>query len=279
MTPGDLRIQERRVRPLRASANKVLLIPRVAWLARKSPKKIVDGWNSYWAGVTSTGVGGDVLWDSAALDEWDRYVPLIVRHFDKELPIIDVGCGNGGYTRALADLFPLTIGVDLSPGAVALAQRESAGRADIHFRQLDGTVAGATDALAAEFRPANVFIRGVFHILSEAGRSTLAESLLPLVGTQGRVLLAETNFVGGSLGYLASLGATGRRIPEALERVIRVLAPPGHFGVPERRNAFPEREWVVVDDGQTVIRTIPLGDGTEAAQIPGYYAVLAQRAV
>ncbi len=218
-----------------------------------------------------------MLWDSAALDEWDRYTPLISEHFDTELPVVDVGCGNGGFTRAIADLFPMTVGIDVSPAAVALAQRESAGLTDVCFRQFDATLAGATDGLASELGPVNVFVRGVFHILSEVAQSTLAENLLALVGTKGRVLLAETNYIGGSLGYLASLGATGRQIPEPLERVIRVLAPPGHFGVDERRNAFQDDRWEVVDEGPTVIRTIPLTDGAQAARIPGYFAVMAPR--
>lgn len=274
---ADQQVRERRLGRWRASSHKLMLILKVAWLARKSPKEVVDGWNSYWAGVTTTGVGGDVLWDSAGSGEFDRYVPFIRQYFDTTLPVIDVGCGSGGFTRAVADHFPQTIGVDVSGAAVALAQEELAGRTDLHFRQLDMTIPGSTDGLAAEFGPANIFIRGVFHVLSPAGRSALAQNLLPVVGKRGRILLAETNYVGGSLGYLASLGATGRRIPEPLERVIRVLAPPGHFGAPERQAAFPDRGWLVLDDGATIITTIPLSAGAEPEQIPGYYAVMAPR--
>ena len=260
-----------------SSVGKLLLIPRVAWLARSTPKDLLFGWNHYWSSIRSTGVGGDVLWDSADLQEVAGYRPMIVDHLDTDLPMVDVGCGNGSFTRHLADLFPRTVGVDLSAPAIELAQRQSAGRSDLQYRQLDATVPGATAAIAAELGPCNVFVRGVFHILNAADRVELARNLLPLVGSQGRVLLAETNYRGSSLGYLASLGATARTIPEPLERAIRDLPRPGHFGADERRASFPDSSWILVTDGPTVIQTIPLRDGTGPSEIPGYVAVLAPR--
>ena len=35
-------------------------------------------------------------------------------HLDLTLPVVDLGCGNGRQTRALASSFPLAIGVDLA---------------------------------------------------------------------------------------------------------------------------------------------------------------------
>ena len=218
-----------------------------------------------------------MLWDTSDLDEISTYLPHLRKHLDASLLMIDAGCGNGGFTRRLAAEFPTIMGLDLSPNAVALARRESAGASDIDFRVLDLTVPGSTAGLAEEFQPANIFVRGVFHILNPADRAVMARNLLPLVGARGRVFLAETNYRGSSLGYLESLGATPRAIPNPLERAIRDLPRPGHFGADERAEAFPSAEWELLADGPTVIETIPLRGPTEPEQIPGYYAVLAPR--
>jgi hypothetical protein len=74
----------------------------------------------------------------------------------------------GPLRRALPPVRMGAMGLDLSPDAVALARRESAGAADIDFRVLDLTVPGSTAGLAEEFQPANIFVRGVFHILNPA---------------------------------------------------------------------------------------------------------------
>ncbi len=166
-------------------------------------------------------------------------LPQLRKHLDPSLLMIDVGCGNGRFTRRLAAEFSPIMGLDLSPNAVALARRESAGASDIDFRVLDLTVPGSTAGLAEEFETVNIFVRGVFHILNPADRAVMARNLLPLVGARGRVFLAETNFRGSSLGYLESLGATPRSIPEPLERAIRDLPRPGHFGAEERSVTFP----------------------------------------
>ncbi len=218
-----------------------------------------------------------MLWDTGDLDEIPTYLPQLRRYLDPSLLMIDAGCGNGRFTRRLAAEFPSIMGLDLSPNAVALARRESAGVQAIDFRVLDLTVPGSTAGLAEEFKTVNIFVRGVFHILNPTDRAVMARNLRPLVGTRGRVFLAETNFRGSSLSYLESLGATARSIPKPLERAMRNLPRPGHFGADERSVAFPPAEWELLEDGPTVIETIPLRGPTEPERIPGYYAVLAPR--
>ncbi|HEY5882574.1 MAG TPA: class I SAM-dependent methyltransferase [Nakamurella sp.] len=259
----------------------VLLLPRVARLAGRAPKDRRAGWDRYWGSVRSTGVGGDVLWDAGDLDESATYRLLAADHLDTALPLVDVGCGNGRFTRQLASLFPRTIGVDLSANAVALARTESAGRNThtdtdtLTYRRLDVTRPGAGRDLAAAIgQDANVFVRGVFHVLEPADRVVAARNLRAIVGAHGRVLLAETNFQGSKMDYLQHLGATPWHIPSPVERAIADIPAPGHFGAPERRAAFPAAAWRLVADGAADIMTIPLhGDGA-AGHIPGYYAIL-----
>lgn len=272
--------QSTRERPssrIRAALSHALLVPQVAWLGRRTPKDVTAGWEHYWSSVGATGVGGDVLWDAGDLGEMLGYLLVMQKHLDTSLPIVDIGCGNGRFTRQLAPMFGAVVGIDLAPSAVAVAKSESSGSSVVEFRSMDATVPGALNVLAAEYGPANIFVRGVFHILDPSARVELARNLLPLTGARGRVFLAETDFRGSGLEYLASLGAKPRWIPEPLKRAIRDLPRPGHFGPGERESSFGETEWGLIVDGPTVIETIPLRGSTEPERIPGYFAVLAPR--
>jgi len=269
--------EERPPNRIRDVVTRALMVPRVAWLGKSTPKDLLVGWNHYWSSVRRTGVGGDVLWDTGDLAEIPAYLPIMRAHMDMTLPVIDIGCGNGRFTRRLAQYFPAVIGVDLSTSAIALARQESADNPGIEYQAVDATAPGATRDLAARRAPMNVFVRGVFHILSPPARVEMARNLLPLVGVNGRVFFSETNFRGTSLEYLESLGATPRWVPEPLQRAIRDLPRPGHFGAEETAATFPATDWELLADGVSVIETIPLRGPTRPETIPGYYAVLAPR--
>lgn len=91
--------------------NRALLVPHLVRLGLRAPRDVSTRWDRYWAGVTATGDGGDVLWDSSSSDEAQRYLDLLGAHADPGLPVVDVGCGNGRFTRALAGRFPRAVGV------------------------------------------------------------------------------------------------------------------------------------------------------------------------
>lgn len=271
--------------PLRR-AGIALLIPRLAWLSHQAPPDATAGWNRYWSAVRATGRDGDVLWDSGSEREWQGYLEQLNRHFDKRLPVVDVGCGNGRFTRLLSHEFPHALGVDLSPAAVVRAEQESRGLATVAFRAVDGTAPGAGQRLRPGYPGANaetdadagcnVFVRGVFHVLDLAARRSLAENLAVVLGDGGRLFLAETNFPGTRLAYLQHLGVTPWRIPRPLERAIASVPAPERFGGRELRDCFPAESWDVLDQGDTTIDAIPL-HGRDLKQIPGYWAVLARR--
>lgn len=263
--------------PWRDTVRRGLLVPRVAVLGARAPRDPVQAWERYWAGVTTTGSAGEVLWDVDADDEFVQYRELLVRHHDVSLPVLDVGCGNGRFTRWLATVFPLAVGVDVAEPAVRRARQESASNARVEFRTVDGTDPAATAALAAEFAPANVFVRGVLHVLDRPSQRRFAAGARALVGNRGRLLLAETAFRGSGLAYLESLGAGPRGIPEPLARAIGGLPRPGAFGGPERAAAFPASDWTVITERDTQIRAVPMRSDTVVERIPGYLAVLAGR--
>ncbi|WP_197497144.1 class I SAM-dependent methyltransferase [Arthrobacter sp. B6] len=249
------------------------MIPKLIRLSRSAPKDRTVAWDLYWAGIAQTGAQSEVLWDSGSDHELLGYADLLKRHLDPALPVVDVGCGHGSFTRALAPFFPRAIGVDVSAHAVERARKESAGTDNVTFLACDMTQPGAGAGLAGS-TDANVFIRGVLHVLEPADQAALVGNLRQLLGTRGAVFLAETNFQGNPVDYVTHLGATTAAIPAPLERAIRELPMPGHFGPAERSKAFPPETWELLEDGPATIETNPMTGESSASRIPGYFAVL-----
>ncbi len=257
---------------------KLLLIPQVMALAIRAPRDAGHRWDQYWASVQKTGAHGDVLWDADNPAEARLYLHQLRRHSDTTLPVIDVGCGNGRYTRVFADTFPFALGVDLSPRAITRATQESRGVVNVAFRAMDLTAPGAGRRLAAEFGEVNLFVRGVLHVLNPVQRKNMAGNLRELLGVNGTLLLAETCFPGRALDYLGHLGATPTGVPPALRRVLAAGLPrPRHFGATEKAQSFPASSWNTVAEQATIIHSVPIGPSDEPGAIPGFLAVLRPR--
>ncbi|MEC5186075.1 SAM-dependent methyltransferase [Cryobacterium sp. MP_3.1] len=254
---------------------RMLLVPTVVRLTSRAPRDPAAAWDGYWRGIHTTGRSGDVLWDSGSPTEYAQYSDAVVAHFDPALPVIDVGCGNGTYTRWLAGLFPSVLGIDVSTGAVELARREAAGLQNADFMVMDAAGVGAGEHLLERVGPANVFVRGVFHVLKPDKQASLAANLRTVVGSSGRVFLAETNFHGSSLAYLQQLGATRRSMPRQLQSALENLPRPGRFGAQERHSAFSDSGWQLIADGPVNIEVVPINSTGLSQQVPGYFALLA----
>ena len=252
------------------------MVPEVVRLAAGAPREPTTAWEGYWSRIRTTGTGGDVLWDPDIGPEAEQYAEPIDTFMDRTLPMVDVGCGNGRWTRWLTGGFPSALGVDVSASAVRRAEGESKGCPGLTFRTLDLTRSGAGDLLQDELGDANVFVRGVLHVLRPSERRLLGSNLHDLVGGRGRVLLAETNHRGNALSYLQSLGAAPGAIPAPLQRAIGGIPRPLAFGAAERRRAFPDNAWSVLDDGPITIRTVPMG-ARDSTGVPGYLAMLGAR--
>ncbi|MBT2534075.1 class I SAM-dependent methyltransferase [Arthrobacter sp. ISL-48] len=252
------------------------MLPKLIRLSRLAPKDRQVAWERYWAGITTTGPLGEVLWDSGNDHELLGYREALQRHLDPGLPVVDIGCGHGSYTRGLAAFFPQALGVDVSEHAVERARSESADTENVSYLVRDMTAPGAGHGLAGS-TDANVFIRGVLHVLEPADQAAVVNNLRDIVGTRGTVFLAETNFQGTPLEYVTHLGATPRDIPAPLERAIRELPMPGHFGPLELSRVMPPEAWELLEDGPATIETNPMTGVAGASLIPGYFAVLRAR--
>ena len=248
--------------------DRMQLLPSVLRHASRAPRDPDTAWEGYWR-------AGDVLWDSDSLFERGQYADELLAHFDPALPVVDIGCGNGTHTRWLARHFSSVLGVDVSAGAVERARHESAVIPNAEYAVLDAAATDAGRLLLDRLGPANVFVRGVFHVLKPNRQAALAANLHDIVGEKGRVFLAETNFRGNSLGYLAELGATRADMPSQLQRALENLPQPGHFGAQERAREFPAHSWQLIIDGPMEIEVVPMNRAGNSQRVPGYFAIMA----
>src|SRR3982751_5311254 len=130
------------------SIRKFLLLPGLIRASVERERRGTRGWEQFWSGVQRTGPGGDVLWDVAVRSELDWCLQHAGQHFDPALPVVDVGCGNGRFTRLLAERFPVVVGVDVSASAIGLADAESAGQPRVSYRVLNAADPAAMRGLA-----------------------------------------------------------------------------------------------------------------------------------
>jgi L-proline---[L-prolyl-carrier protein] ligase len=222
-------------------------------------------WETYWR--TTIRDGQSPLWDVAA-DLAD-----VTQLMDTELPIIDVGCGNGTQTRQLADHFHRIVGADTSPSAIALARRTHP-HPSITYLVLDIFDRNAAAALHHELGDANVYLRGVLHQIDPDLRAAFTAGLRLLLGDRGTLYLLE--LAPAATGYLQDLGAD-HGPPAALDKIIRLGIQPSGLTPPDAM-ALLGPGYDLISTGADVIRTThQLPDG-HAAQIPAFH-LAARRAL
>src|SRR6185312_199671 len=196
-------------------------------------------------------------------------------HLDPSLPVVDVGAGNGRLSRLLAGSFPSVLGLDVSPAAVQRATQESAEQPNVSFRVLDITGEGAGAGLSSELGPANVVVRGVFHVLDRDGRRRAGEHIADVLAGRGSLLLVETNYPGDLLEYLEYLGAENGRLPGPLASLIDHKTPrPAAFGTAQLAEVFPAPAWTTVSSGTMQIAPVRSLGSAAGRTIPGFFAVL-----
>jgi hypothetical protein len=145
----------------------------------------------------------------------------------------------------------------------------------VEFRVGDAADPATGPALAAELGDANVYVRGVLHVVPPAARPVVARNIAHLLGRRGTLYLCETNAPGDPLDYLLTQGVTPTRMPTMVHRLVAAgISAPSHFGPAELAEYFPRSQWQVLDEGPTHMYGLPVRPGDAAQRIPSYFAVL-----
>lgn len=241
-------------------------------------KRTGTAWEQYWASVAATGRGGDVLWDADDAEEMRRLLDAAARHLDPGLPVVDLGCGNGRYARALATRFGTVVGVDVSPTAIAKARAESAGLDRLSFDVLDPGDLDAVEALVKRTGPANVFVRAVLHVLDEEERAAMAAAMDVLTAGRAGVLLIEPDYAASSFGYLGHVGGARGRAAH----LVRPLEAAGvrhstRFGPADLDRHFPGDRWRRLSTGSAEMSAVDPESDRRTIRVPGYFAALRPR--
>jgi amidohydrolase len=235
----------------------------------RAPHSQRDIWERWWSGVT--GAPGEIVWNAAQSD-LAADLEVFGDSFDRGLPVIDLGCGDGRQTRFLARHFQTVIGVDISPSAI---QRASAADkpANVSFRVLNVCAAQEADQLHEEVGDANVYVRGVLQALPPAVRSQAVGSIAVLLGDGGTLFAKE--LPPRVSDYFADLVQRHGLWP-GLERVMQLI-PPGQITEQQLVRLFSPERFEVIRTGQGVIDTLNrLPDG-EPIRVPAVHALIRPR--
>uniref|UniRef100_A0AAU2UZG0 Class I SAM-dependent methyltransferase n=1 Tax=Streptomyces sp. NBC_00003 TaxID=2903608 RepID=A0AAU2UZG0_9ACTN len=148
-----------------------------------------DAWEGFWREAPDE--QGAVFWDAEPALTAARHLAHFGARIDRpDLPLVDLGCGNGTQTRYLAARYPKVTGVDLSPAAVEHARSQDPD-GEVEFEQLDATDSKAVHELHTRLGDANVYVRGVLHQCEPADRQPVADAIATLLGTHGRAFVVE----------------------------------------------------------------------------------------
>ncbi|MEV5608744.1 class I SAM-dependent methyltransferase [Streptomyces sp. NPDC052225] len=182
-----------------------------------------EAWESFWEDAPQE--PGSVFWDSEPVLTAGLHLALYEPHVTApDLPLVDLGCGNGTQTRFLAGHCPKVVGVDLSGAALDRAVHADPAKA-ADYRLLDATDPEQVASLHGELGDANVYVRGVLHQSEPADRQPLMDAVATLVGARGRAFVVELSERAGPV--LRALAAQPAGPPPKLAPVFAHGIAPG----------------------------------------------------
>ena len=233
-----------------------------------SANRYLTSWESFWS--TSTGAPGEIFWDANPAHAAQQDLVLFQDSADPQLPLIDLGCGNGTQTRYLADHFASVIGTEISPAAVAIASTKNAAP-NVLYRVLDVLCPDDAQTLHEEIGDANVYMRAVLHQLSPSDHATAIQSIGRLLGTKGTLYLVELS--SAAEPFFAQL-IKQYGPPPGLARVFQHEITPGMVNENDLERLFPPDRFTLLRTGKSHIQTehtLPTG---EVVKVPAFYAIL-----
>ena len=233
--------------------------------------RYLTSWENYWS--TLSGAPGEIFWDADPAHAAQQDLGLFQGYADPQLPLLDLGCGNGTQTRFLADHFSKVIGTEISPAAVELAQRKN-GAPNVSYRVLDVLCPEDAQVLHEEIGDANLYMRTVLHQLAPADHATAIQSIEWLLGANGILYMIELS--SAAERYFAQL-IEQHGAPPGLARVFQHGITPGMLNENDLTMLFPPDRFTVCSTGQSQVHTVHTLLTGEVVKVPAFYAVLRRR--
>ncbi len=256
---------------------KLRTMPRVLYFLAKSKRARDDyegQWESYWSSVDKdkTGQDGEVLWDSQDFAEFEKTFPHFDHLADKSLPMLDLGCGNGSWSRFLAVRYERVIGVDISSAAIEIAREQAKELDNVEFQVGNLVDPEVAKSLHEQYGELNIFMRTVFHLIRNSDRPVFMRNLEMLLGENGVLHQVETD--GRVLEYMLDRpdNKTPTGLPSPMHKVIEHGILPHGFGASDQQRWFTPDRWEVLESGSAYIHTIKLPDGRDG-RVPAHAVV------
>ena len=236
-----------------------------------SANRYATSWESFWS--TSTGAPGEIFWDADPAHAAQQDLALFQGYADPQLPLVDLGCGNGTQTRFLANHFAKVIGTEISPAAVHIAQTKNVAP-NASYRALDMLCPDDAQSLHEEIGDANVYMRAVLHQLSPAYHATAIQSIEHLLGAKGILYLIELS--SAAEPFFAQL-IQQHGPPPGLARVFQHQITPGMVNENDLERLFRPDRFTLLRTGKSHIQTVHTLPTSEVVKVPAFYAILRQR--
>ncbi|MFE3682814.1 class I SAM-dependent methyltransferase [Streptomyces sp. NPDC059095] len=232
--------------------------------------KYLDAWEQFWREAPDE--QGAVFWDAEPALTAARHLAHFAARIDRpELPLVDLGCGNGTQTRYLAARYPRVVGVDLSPAAVEQARSQDPDR-EAEFEQLDATDPKAVHELHGRLGDANVYVRGVLHQCEPADRLPVAEAVATLLGEHGRAFVLE--LAEAAKAVLAGLAQRPQGPPPKLRPVFAHGLTPAEVSDAALDQLLAEARLSVLAEGQLPLITTEYTPDGRRIELPARWLVV-----
>ncbi len=156
-----------------------------------------------------------------------RYNPHLINHISADNTVLDIGCGNGGTSRAAAGIARNVVGIDLSSEMLAYARKRASdeGLTNVRFEQADAQVHPFdSDAFdVAISRQGVMFFADPVAAFANIGRALRSGGRIAFLGWQS---LADNEW----LRLMRETLAMGRELP------MPPRGAPGPFGFADPDN-------------------------------------------
>jgi SAM-dependent methyltransferase len=227
-------------------------------------------WEAFWKDLPDR--AGAAFWDCAPAEGAAAHAELFKPHFDPDLPLVDLGCGNGTQTKYLAGLYDRVVGVDIAEAALNRARVENAAD-NVSYASLNVLDDAAVTAFREQYGDVNIYLSGVIHQLPVDQRVACARNLAVLAGARGCVFNQE--LTPASYTYMQQLIADPANDLPKLERVSIYfgigLQPAA--GEAELETVYTEGGFTILDGGDLLLRTTEtLADGS-SLNLPTHYVI------